>query len=397
MKNKRLIESCLVLLCVLISIMCNAQSNSVDWLTYSIPDVCSFKIPQTMEVRSDESAHGRFVKSMQQSSFFEMLCDECDLYFDETTLVIQPKGLNSNPFSDEFQKANNSYARIMLEFSYCDLSQEDVVGLSPSDLTKVSDIWEDEARRDIDCIDNYVNVSGSFKWFPIKIETYSGLKTMVSEYNRPGFGGETRVRDYRFFFNNKYLRVITSYKLNEETKYKEDFKTFVKSLKIEKADKQNYGVKQSRKLGQFSSREHYLSFSYDKSKYSEVKKQNKTSHCFCKLEGTDGTQILFSAWDQGMSTDMISIHDNEFINEFKQAEKGQDYDIINSCEKVFVENVKALKTDARYSVMGIEYHYTTYRVYYKNWFYTLDFYIPVATYNKNKNIVNDFIKGLKFN
>lgn len=79
-----------------------AQSNSTDWETYSIPNVCSFKVPPTMEVRLPDSFFGRFVKSVHQSSFYEMICNECDLFFEEAQIVLQPKGLNGDPFSNEF-------------------------------------------------------------------------------------------------------------------------------------------------------------------------------------------------------------------------------------------------------------------------------------------------------
>lgn len=47
-----------------------SQTNSAEgeWETYSIPEVCSFAIPNTLEVRSNESFYGKFVKAMYQSS-----------------------------------------------------------------------------------------------------------------------------------------------------------------------------------------------------------------------------------------------------------------------------------------------------------------------------------------
>ena len=113
-----------------------AQSNPTDWETYSIPNVCSFKVPSTMEVRLPDSFFGRFVKSVHQSSFYEMICNECDLFFEEAQIVLQPKGLNGDPFSNEFRDANNSYGRIIFKFAYDDfLTQEDLATVVPSELT----------------------------------------------------------------------------------------------------------------------------------------------------------------------------------------------------------------------------------------------------------------------
>ena len=119
-----------------------AQSNLTNWETYSIPNVCSFKVPPTMEIRLENSFHGRFVKSMHQSSFYEMLCDECDIFLEEAKLVLQPKGLNGDPFSDDYRNANNSYGRIIFSFSYNDiLSKDDITDIDPSELRILDTMW----------------------------------------------------------------------------------------------------------------------------------------------------------------------------------------------------------------------------------------------------------------
>ena len=230
MKHKRLYIAIII---ALITLQVNAQSNTKDWITYSIPNACTFKIPPTMEVRSDESLHSRFIKAVHQSGLYEMLCDNCDLYFDEATIIIQSKGLNSDPGTDAYKAAADSYARILMKFSYSDFTQDDVVGLKPSELMELDTMWRNEAKQGIDCLSDYfTNVTGTFKWFPLRLETYSGTTALVTEYNRQGTGGETRVREYKFFFNKKFLRITTSYKLSEEAKYKDDFRSFMKLLNI---------------------------------------------------------------------------------------------------------------------------------------------------------------------
>ena len=68
MKHKRLYIAIII---ALITLQVNAQSNTKDWITYSIPNACTFKIPPTMEVRSDESLHSRFIKAVHQSGLYE--------------------------------------------------------------------------------------------------------------------------------------------------------------------------------------------------------------------------------------------------------------------------------------------------------------------------------------
>ena len=373
-----------------------AQTNPDDWSTYSIPNVCSFKVPPTMEVRLEDSFHGRFVKSVHQSSFYEMLCNECDLFLEEAKLVLQPKGLNGDPFSDDYRNANNSYGRIIFNFSYDDyLLQEDIVGIAPSELTILDTLWRNRMKEGLECMDKYATFNGSFKWFPLRKENYCGLSALVEEYDRPGTDVETHVRTYIFFYEGRCLKVTTSYNLKQEAKYKEDFNTFMQLLNIEKGTKADKG-KQNKK-GLFLSDEYHVCFAYDSNKYLEVKKQNKSTHCFFKLESDDGSSILLSAWDLEDSTEGFSIHEKEVVDEMKERDKNTLDNIVRSCEKVRIGHVEALKSVAINNVLGTKYVYTTYRVFYKDRFYTIDFHIPETEFNKNKNMVDELIKGLQFN
>lgn len=374
----------------------HAQSIPSGWETYSIPGVCSFAIPNTMEVRLEDSFQGRFVKSIHQSSFFEMLCNECDLFFEEAKLVLQPKGMNSDPFSDEYRDANNSYGRIIFKFSYNDiLSQEDIRDAAPSELSILDTMWRNEVKKGLECMGQYyTDFTGSFKWYPLRKENYSDLSALVTEYDRPGTGAETHVREYKFFYSGRFLRITTSYNLSQEEKYREYFKIFMQLMKIE-TDGVPGKAKQSQK-GMFKSDEYHISFAYNPGIYTEVKRQNNSSHCFFKLESSDGSFILFSAWDMEVSNDDISIHDNEVVEEMKQHDKSLE-NLITNCEKLKIGNTEALMSRAINNVYGTRFVYTTYRAYYKNRLYTFDFHIPETIFKKDKNIVNELIKGLQFN
>jgi hypothetical protein len=348
-----------------------------------------------MEVRLPESFVGRFVKSVHQSSFYEMMCDECDLFFDEAKIVLHPKGLNNDPFGDEFRDANNSYGRILISFSYNDvLSQEDIKDFVPSELRILDTVWRNEVKEGLECVNKYyTGFTGSFKWYPLRKENYCGLAALVTEYDRPGTGVETHVREYKFFYKGRFMLITTSYNLKQEGKYKEDFKTFMQLLKIETDEgRPTLGSK-----GLFKSDEYHISFSYDPKKFSEVKKQNNASHCFCKLESNDGTSILFSAWDFGESTEGVSIHDEEVVEEMKQRDKTTLNNIVKSCEKTRIGNTEALMSSCPNNVYGTKYVYTTFRVFYKDRFYTVDFHVPETIFNQDKNIVNQLIKGIQFN
>jgi len=118
------------------------------------------------------------------------------------------------------------------------------------------------------------------------------------------------------------------------------------------------------------------------------------------LESTDGYEfILFSAWDAADEDFGFSIHDEELIADAKQRDRDYCSDskqLVKSCEKVNIGKTKALLTVLYYDVMGVRYVHTTYRAYHKGRLYTLDFHVPKEEYDKNKNIVNELIKGFQF-
>ena len=302
-----------LIICLLSAGLIYAQTKPNGWETYSISGVCSFSIPSTMEVRLEDSFHGRFVKSVHQSSFFEMLCNECDLFYEEAKLVLQPKGLNGDPFSDEYRNANNSYGRIIIRFSYNDiLSQEEIKDIDPSELRILDTMWRNEVKEGLECIGKHTGFTGLFKWYPLRKENYSDLSALVTEYDRPGIGVETHVREYKFFYKDRFLLITTSYNLKQEAKYKEDFEKFMKLLNIE-ANPQTRWTKQNNN-GLYSSEDYHVSFTYDPNKFSEATRRKSTTHCFYKLESSDGSSILFSAWDFE-SADLIPIHDYEYVND----------------------------------------------------------------------------------
>ncbi len=365
------------------------------WTTYSIPDVCSFAIPATMEVRSDESVHGKFVKAVHNSSFFEMLCDECDLFYDEAKLVLQPKGLNSDPFSKSYHDASNSYARILFNFAYSELNQEDVHNITPSDLRELDQQWRQRTKNEIDCIAPYFESTGQFKWYTTRKKNLAGMTALTFGYDRPGHDGETHVNVYHFYFDQKQITINTSYKIKEESKYKNDFEIFMSCLEIEtKPQKRNRRKKQV-----YTSDKYHVSYTYDQTKYNITPKLNSSSHCFCKLSSIDGyNSILLSAWD-GIP-DGLSIHTNESIDEMRtkdQALSSSTTYLITNCEKVYVDGEEALKSVFVNDVYGIKYVHTTYRVYYKQRLYTIDFHILKTLYDKDEKIADELVKGLKFN
>ena len=383
-----------LLLSCFMGLSVTAQTTPKGWETYSIPRTCSFAIPSTMEVRLPDSFFGRFVKSVHQSSFYEMICNECDLFFEEAQIVLQPKGLNGDPFSNEFKDANNSYGRIIIKFSYNDvLSQEDIKDATPSELRILDTMWRNEIKEGLECLGKYNSgFTGSFKWYPLRKEKYSNLFALVTEYDRPGTGAETHVREHKFFYKGKYMVITTSYNVKYEAKYKDDFKTFMQLLKIE-ANPETRATKQSMN-GLFTSEDYHVSFAYDPKIYHEAKRLNKSTHCFYKLETDDRKTILLSAWDiEG--ADSIPIHDNEYVEEMKQQDRElEQVTIIESCEKVMIGNKKALRSIFRKNTMGVEYVYTSYRAYHKDRFYTIDFYIPKSNYKKQE--VDNMIKGFQF-
>ena len=111
-----------------------------EWPSYSFPNVFSISIPPTMEMRNDLSITGKMINAFHDSQIFQMMCDECDIFYEKSQIVFQPLGMNSNN-RQIVAEATATYSRILFDFGYNDgVSQRDISKMTRSDFMEYDEI-----------------------------------------------------------------------------------------------------------------------------------------------------------------------------------------------------------------------------------------------------------------
>ena len=118
----------------------NRKTESLQWPSYSFPGVFSISIPPTMEMRNDQSITGKMINAFHDSQIFQMMCDECDIFYEKSQIVFQPLGMNSNN-RQVIADATATYARILFDFGYNDgVSQRNIRKMTSSDFKEYDEI-----------------------------------------------------------------------------------------------------------------------------------------------------------------------------------------------------------------------------------------------------------------
>ena len=78
----------LLITAILCFLSCNAQQKSnqqqtppTNWAEYRIPNVCTFAIPPSMELRDNNSLFGKVHTAIRESSYWEWVCNEWRLRY----------------------------------------------------------------------------------------------------------------------------------------------------------------------------------------------------------------------------------------------------------------------------------------------------------------------------
>ncbi len=213
----------------------NAQNygvQSTQWATFSIQDVCNITIPPSMELRDDNSSAGRLFSAINPL-LYKMLCDDCDVFSDQSRIVFQPVGLNSDNLRD-IDMATSTYARIIIEFGYnYDVSQDDIKSMTATDLVEYDEIIGKQYKSEFYYAQQAMGNTGTLVWHPVKRERIGEKYCLVLDYDRSGLQGMVKVKKYIFYYNDKEIDVTMSYRISEKGKYENDFEKAIKGLKIE--------------------------------------------------------------------------------------------------------------------------------------------------------------------
>jgi len=366
-----------------------------NWSGYKIPGACSFSIPDMLELRDVNSKFGQFVKGVDY--IFELKCKECNVFSIKANYVFQPKGLNGVELAS-VMKSLGSYARIMIAFTTQNqFTEKDIFSISDQDLQDISNSWKKECIEDLKCITNFKFDENQFVWFPVDKQTIAGKPCIVSEYLRPGFDGQVRVKEYKFFSDGKFIRFTLSYRNTEASKYASAFENFKNTIHFEDPISKVSVKEVTKNLPSFVSEKDGYSFSYS----SNFEKQPISSTApHIKLTIVDN-RIQSNYVTIGVWNDMdysFSIWNEDVIRNLKEMEKKSSNNLQNIySERVTLklgQDIRALKSTF-YRTGNISLVQVSYRLFHKGKMITFNVFMGINYFNNNKQYPDRVIQGLR--
>lgn len=367
--------------CCLIS--CNGQQKQqslpANWVEYHIPNVCTFAIPPTLELRDSTSMFAKQLETIKHSSYWEWVCEECDLFNGNFNLIFQPRGLNIMNANTDDPYA--SYGRILVNFKRAEqevtnvANEELLSGLSQKDKHDFNLYVEELYRTKLNCVDKFVPdyLEGEFQWFPMEFTQIDSITCLIIKYLRPGHNAQTKVTAYQFYKGDYFIEFILSCNRNNENEYKEYFDAFINYLHFEETFKNGeYAPQQTNKRSRYKSFAHNIQFEYDNQEF-EITKIDNAPHMLLKLMSKKNAvgAIGLAAFDEYDYSAYNDIYNNDVVEYFREydsqmneTQNGTTTTILSSCVKTIIgDKIKALRTISK--VTNSMYHYTVYMVAYR--------------------------------
>ena len=183
-------------------------------------------------MRNDLSITGKMIDAFHNSQIFQMMCDECDIFYEKSQIVFQPLGMNSND-RRVIADATATYARILFDFGYNEgVSQRDIRRMSSSDFKEYDEVVGKQYQTEFECMNGFLNDEAKLIWHPSKKLKINGMYCIAIEYDRTGLEGMVKVNKFIFLYDGKEIDVTLSYRESEKEKYEKDFEDVMRSFKI---------------------------------------------------------------------------------------------------------------------------------------------------------------------
>jgi len=215
-----------ILLYAFVAISAYSQTNKV-WNTVSIKNVCSFKLPPTMELQG--SGYRKMMDSFQKT-----LCYIMEYSYDKKRVVAQPKGINKLD-----KKALKHYSRFIVE-TFSLSSTESMPKLSDSltftkeELAQMNTGFKQGILEDFALAKRKTGIAMTMlKWYPLKITKIQNVDSL--EY---GFLRKSSVKGkapvdvkYYILFNRTHGHKVTvSYRTDEKELWDNTLRTMLSTL-----------------------------------------------------------------------------------------------------------------------------------------------------------------------
>ena len=217
----KLINRLLVILIINAVLIANAQDET--WLAISIPDICNFKIPPSLELQK-----GKYKEVRDQ--YMKLL----EITTSPDIVTVQPKGIN-----DLDPKAFEKYCRIIVETQRGHIGDysklDESINLSEKDLNEIDQQSRDQINQQFAALNSKGQKNIILSWKTVRVAKFNGIDTILIEYIRilndypPVF-----VRTYNIQNNDCMHAVTISYRENEKNIWAQDMENIITTFKFKK-------------------------------------------------------------------------------------------------------------------------------------------------------------------
>lgn len=198
------------------------QAQGTNWETVSIPGICTYQIPPTLEIQA-----GKY-KTISDQFHKKIL----EITHTPDSVVAQPKGINV--FN---QKALKRYCRVMVETRRGKAGDnpklDEPMAVSAADLREVNESYKS----------NIYNSAAALKgmkmkilsWLGTKVARVNGVDAILATYTRSVNDAEpVMVRMYTIANNDAVHTITISYRESERQLWANDLNKVVESFKFKK-------------------------------------------------------------------------------------------------------------------------------------------------------------------
>lgn len=189
---------------------------SANWERIYIKNTGSFDLPPTMEIQKGK--YQKFIDEIKKTEGYDV-----------TQITAQQKGLNT--FSEaDFER----YARVMLETKYDSPNGFEALNFNifkypKAYINELNTVYKDQISQ------NLHNTSQKLmEWQPVKLERVNGMSCIhVSYHHQLNNNPEVLVHMYIFQNSDRVHTLTLSYRVSEASYWESDFKTILKSFRID--------------------------------------------------------------------------------------------------------------------------------------------------------------------
>jgi len=217
MKTKNAPVIFLLLLTSCLAFTVNAQ-NIYKWEKINIPNVLSFRIPPSMELRDNDG----FIKK----TFDEIVEQVFDRQLNPSRIVVQTKG-----FGEIEYLATMLYGRIIVEFDFDDYSDfaNQITLFDQADLDEITYMDSQELKEESTRYG--INLKETSKTTLKKIGNkealhYYYLRESVKDKS------DVKIDVYRVFTNNYITKITYSYRVSEAKIWRDDLEKSVETFEF---------------------------------------------------------------------------------------------------------------------------------------------------------------------